>query len=107
MRFLIITKQATPPPPEMLMPLNDAMVAWLDEHRSSGKLTHVWSFAGMIGGGGIADVETHEELDRMMIGFPYGATSTVEVYPLSDLDESLAAARSQFERMMAMMGNAG
>lgn len=103
MQFLIITKQSIPPPPEMLIPLNEAMVAWLAEHRASGKLVHAWSFSGMVGGGGIVDVASHEELDEVMVGFPYGATSTIEVYPLGDLDKNLASARGVFERMMAMM----
>ena len=29
MQFMIITKAASPPPPQMLLPLNDAMVASL------------------------------------------------------------------------------
>lgn len=104
MQFMIITKAASPPPPEMLLPLNDAMAAWLAEHRGSGKMTHAWSFGGMVGGGGILDVESHEELDAIMLGFPWGPFSTVEVYPLADLDASLAAGRAVAERMMEQLG---
>lgn len=107
MQFLVITKQSFPPPPEMLIPLNEAMSAWLAEHRASGKLVQAWSFAGTVGGGGIADVASHEELDEMMVGFPYGASSTIEVYPLADLDKNLASARGVFERMQAMIAEGG
>ena len=45
--------------------------SWVAEHRASGKMEHVWSFAGYAGGGGIMNVDTHEELDKSMAGFPF------------------------------------
>jgi muconolactone delta-isomerase len=43
----------------------------------------------------VVDVDSHEELDEIMAGFPFGPFSTTEVYALSDLDRSLAASRSR------------
>jgi muconolactone delta-isomerase len=104
MRFLIVTTGREAGPPEMAMPLLQAMRAWLAEHRASGKLVDVWSFAGSIGGGGIVEVESHEELDAIMAGFPYGQTSHVDVYPLADLDASLDNLEASIVQMMQAVG---
>ena len=55
MQFLVITKQTTPPPPEMVIPLVEAMEAWVAEGRASGQSKAIWSFAGTPGGGGIIE----------------------------------------------------
>jgi muconolactone delta-isomerase len=88
----------------MAMPSVHAMRAWLAEHRASGKIVDTWSFAGMAGGGGVLEVESHEELDAIMMGFPYGQVSTLEVYALADLDAMLDTQEATIARMMKMMG---
>jgi len=103
MQFLVITKQASPPPPEMLVPMIGAMEAWVAQHRASGKMKAVWAFAGSGGGGGVLEVESHEELDSIMARFPFGPFSTIEIIALSDLDKSLANARAFVGEMMAGM----
>ena len=103
MQFLVITKQASPPPPEMLVPMLDAMSAWVAQHRASGKMIAIWSFAGTTGGGGVLDVESHEELDEIMARFPFAPFSSVEILPLSDLDKSLANGKAFVQEMMAGM----
>ena len=75
MQFLIITKQSSPPPPEMVIPLIDAMEAWLAKGRADGTMRSSWAFAGTQGGGGIAEVDSHEQLDAIMAGFPFGPFS--------------------------------
>lgn len=97
MKFLIVSEGRDPVPPEMALPMMDMMAGWLAEHRGSGKLLDAWSFAGQVGGGGILEVDSHEELDAVMAGFPFNATSTVAVFPLADLDSALANARKTFE----------
>jgi muconolactone delta-isomerase len=88
----------------MGMPMLQAMRAWLAEHRASGKIVETWSFAGSVGGGGIVEVDSHEELDAVMAGLPYGQTSNVDVYPLADLDRSLDQTEATITRMMEAMG---
>lgn len=107
MRFLIVTKGRDPVPPEMGAPMIQMMQGWLAEHRASGKLEEAWSFAGQLGGGGIANVDSHEELDAMMAGFPFSQTSDIQVYALADLDGSLENALATIENMMAMAGATG
>ncbi|NND74493.1 MAG: hypothetical protein HKN44_05755 [Ilumatobacter sp.] len=104
MRFLIVTNSREAMPAEMALPAMHGMQAWLAEHRASGKLEHVWSFAGKTGGGGIANVETHEELDAMMAGFPFGQTSDIDVYALADIDTSLDASIHAISMMMEAVG---
>jgi len=103
MQFLVLTRQSTPPPPEMLMPMIGAMDAWVAQVRASGKAKALWAFAGTAGGGGVLEVENHEELDAIMTRFPFGPFSTIEIIALSNLDESLANARTFFQEMMAGM----
>jgi muconolactone delta-isomerase len=99
MQFLVITKPSSAPPFEMLSPLMDGMNAWLAHWRSAGKLKESWAFAGLGGGGGIAEVASHEELEEIMVGFPWAPWSSIEIYALSDLDHSLAANRAALAQM--------
>ena len=103
MQFLVLTRQATPPPPEMLIPMLDAMTAWVAQHRASGSVVAVWAFAGTNGGGGVLEVESHEELDAIMARFPFAPFSSIEVIALSDLDASLSNARAFVQEMMVGM----
>lgn len=104
MRFLVITKNRHPLPPEMALPTMQMFQAWLAEHRESGKLEQVWSFAGQVAGGGIANVDSHEELDAMMASWPLAQVSEATVYPLGDLDAVLEVSVANIEQMMEAMG---
>ena len=105
MQFLVITRQTIPPPPEMLVPIIGAMEAWVAQTRASGKAKAMWAFAGTPGGGGVLEVESHEELDAIMSRFPFGPFSTIEIIALSDLETGLANARASFQEMMAGMAS--
>jgi muconolactone delta-isomerase len=70
------------------------------KHTGSGKMEHVWSFAGLAGGGGVLNVNTLEELDTIMNGFPLGPFSTIEVFPLVELEPSLESVRNAIRAMM-------
>ena len=63
----------------------------------------VYSFAGTPGGGGVLEVESHEELDAIMARFPFAPFSSIEIIALSDLDTSLANAKAFVQEMMAGM----
>jgi muconolactone delta-isomerase len=94
MRFLILSNPTHLTPPEIIPSLVDAMSAWVDQHTASGKLESAWSFAGRVGGGGILTVDSADELDAIMVGYPFGSFSDVEVYPLADLEGSLQRAKA-------------
>jgi muconolactone delta-isomerase len=100
MRFLIVTRATSPFPPAIAPMLVAGMKQWTAAHRESGKMEQMWSFAGMAGGGGILNVDSHEELDAVMAGFPFGPLSHIELYPLADLDAGL----DNFAKSMQQMG---
>ncbi|TAK76427.1 MAG: hypothetical protein EPO16_07215 [Dehalococcoidia bacterium] len=100
MRFLVTSIQTVPPPPEAALGLFDALSAWAKAHKEQGKLEQIWSFAGLQGGGGIANVATLEELDALMAGFPLAPFSHTEVYPLVDLEPSLEQVKQAIRAMM-------
>ena len=104
MQFLVITKPASPAPPEMVAPLIEAMKAWVAEHRAAGRVKAIWAFAGLGGGGGVIEVASHEELDAVMAGFPFQPFSTTEILALSDLDRSLDGYLAAVQKMMSMLG---
>lgn len=104
MRFLVVTESRESLPPEMALPMMQMMQAWVAEHTSSGKMEQVWSFAGLAGGGGIMNVDSHEELDSIMGGFPFAQHSDITVYALADLNAALADSVARIEEVMAAMG---
>lgn len=73
---------------EMALPLIEAMKVWVQKYKANHKLEQAWSFSG-IGGGGILNVVSNEELDEIMIEFPVVTFSSVELLPLADLDKTL------------------
>jgi muconolactone delta-isomerase len=100
MRFLVVTKQSTPPPPEMAIGLLEALSAWARRHQESGKIEQTWGFVGLPAGGGIMNVESLEELDGIMAEFPMGPFSTIEILGLVELEPALQRARNAIQAMM-------
>jgi muconolactone delta-isomerase len=103
MRYLVVTEQNTPIPPEMVLGLFAAMKAFNARYGASGKLEQSWSFAGLSGGGAILNVASPEELDEIMAEFPFGPFSKRKIYSLVDLNKSLDSASKAFEAMMGAM----
>jgi muconolactone delta-isomerase len=74
----------------MALGLIEAMRAWVKRYTEAGKMELSWALAGRPGdGGGILNVDSHEELDRIMNEFPFQFVSTTQVQPLADLTASL------------------
>ena len=46
----------------------------------------VWGFAGILGGGGVFNVESLEELDSIMVEFPFAPFTDTEIIPLVDIE---------------------
>ncbi len=108
MKFLVVTKSREAMPPEMILPALQMMKKWVAENRASGKLVDTWAFAGTIGGGGILDVDSADELDAIMTKFPFGATSSIEIHPLTNLEDALDRAEANITEIMnAMQAAAG
>jgi len=97
MRFLVVTKgNRHLMPPEMVPQFVEAMTNWLNRYTSSKKIEQAWGLAGMPGGAGILNVSSLEELDSIMVQYPFGAFSTTEVYPLTDIHGSMDRLREAF-----------
>ena len=91
--------------PNQLVPLElgpaliDAMSAWVKGHQASGKPEAACGYAGTGGGGGILSVGSHEELDAVMSGFPFGPFSGVEIIPIVDLEKALNNTKKAMQAM--------
>jgi hypothetical protein len=101
MRFLVITLPRHPIPPEVALGLVQAMKSFSERYKD--KTEQAWSFAGLSGGGVILDVDSHEELDRIMGEFPFGPFSKVKVWAMADLATSLDNAARALEAAMHSM----
>jgi len=102
-RYLVVSEQNSPIPPEMAPGLFAAMKAFSAGSIASGKAEQTWGFAGVQGGGAILNVESPEELDAIMAEFPFGPFSRTTIYSLVDLNRSLDNASKAFGAMMGGM----
>lgn len=100
MRFLVVSNQKYPMPPEMVNAVFAGMKAFEKQYIGNKKMEQIWSFAGSRGGGGIVNVNSLEELDAIVAEYPFGPFSDTTIYPLTDLDRSLDNALNAFKKMM-------
>ncbi len=99
MRFLITGKNKFQMPPEMAPALVDGTIAWAKKYTGSGKLEQLWGLAGMSEGGGIANVNSADELDAIMTEFPLGPFTEIETHPLVDLVGSMERLKQAMQAM--------
>lgn len=99
MKFLIISKNKYMTPPEVVPSLIDATSEWA--HKYEGQVEQIWSFAGQKAGGGIANVESLEELNTILAEFPLSSYSETEVYPLVDLVVSFQQQKETLQSVSA------
>ncbi len=99
MRFLIISKNKYMTPPELMPSLVDATLAWTRKYEK--QIEEIWAFAGQQAGGGIAEVESPEELNTIIGEFPLCQFSEMEVYPLVDLVVSLKQQKENLQTISA------
>jgi muconolactone delta-isomerase len=99
MRFLVVTKARQAPPMEAAVMMVEAMKGWIKQYTGNKKMEQIWSFAGGVGGGGIMNVATAEELDAIMGEFPFALYSDIEVYALADVNKTLDNFSNVFKKM--------
>jgi len=104
MRFLVIGKNRSPVPPDIAPALFDAMIAWVNKIKASGKVEALWGTAGVAGGGAILNVDSADELDAIMIEFPFAPFSEITIVLIVDIVESLQRSK---QAMLAMMQGGG
>ena len=99
MKFLMITLQKFPPPPEMLLALVEGTVQWVDQAKKSGKIEAIYGIAGQPGGLCIVSVDSLEELNDLIQSSPLTPFSEIQTFPLSDIDRALSTWREQVKKM--------
>jgi muconolactone delta-isomerase len=103
MRFLVTTEPKFLQPPEALPGLLDALVAWAEKYRKAGKFEAVWSRAGAQGGGGIANVDSLEELNEIMVEFPFGPFYEIHILPITDLKSAAEQAKRVIQAQVSAL----
>jgi len=99
MRALIVARQKTPPPMEMMPMMIAGFQQWREQHRN--RMEHFSFFASGTGGCGIVTVDNEMELHKMVTSWPLTPYSEMLVEVLVDGDEAL-----QFltEKIQSLMG---
>ena len=88
MKFLVFVEgiPSIPLPPEQLLALGKAQWSWVDRQRKTGKAEVVYGLAehagGLMGGVGIFNYESAEELAEALATMPAAFSASVKVYPL-------------------------
>ena len=98
MRFLVVAKQNTLPPPEMVVAMIDAIGPWQQEWAKQQE--QIWGSAGQPGGGGILNVDSWEELDAVMTEFPFAPFSDIQITAIVDLPAALERGKAMILSMM-------
>lgn len=104
MKFLVTILIKWPPPPEILPALYQASQQWLAGVKKSGKYDALFSIAGQPGGGGIFNVDSLEELDDRIKGYPMTPFSEVQTFPLEDIDHAMSSWGEQLKRSGILKG---
>jgi muconolactone delta-isomerase len=107
MKFVVISSLKHPVPPEMVIPLIDAFLAYISKYTESGHIEDSWAFAGTDKGGATFNADSLEELDAIIAEYPFGPFSEVEIYPVVNLQESLQRAKQVAQTLMEAMAQMG
>jgi hypothetical protein len=87
MRVVIISRPKFPVPPEQALPLFQAFAAWRERYRP---VTESFEFfAGGEGGFGVVNVADEAAVHQMMIEYPFGPVSDLEIRPVLNGDQRL------------------
>ncbi|MBI4322584.1 MAG: hypothetical protein HY675_29180 [Chloroflexi bacterium] len=100
MRFLVIANPKHPVPLELAVGLSDAMVGWLTGLQERGKIETKFGYTGVPGGGCILNVDSAEEANSIIMQFPFGPFSEVQVHAVVDPIESVKQYKQLAQAMM-------
>ena len=95
MRFLVTALPRDPLPPEVGLMLARAMMPYTEKYKD--KIVQHWAFAGLGGGGAILEVDSHEELNKIMNEFPFFSFSNIKILAMSDLATGMDDLARQLE----------
>jgi hypothetical protein len=87
MRALVVARQKTPPPMEMMPTILEGFHQWRVQYRD--QMDHFSFFAGGTGGCGIVTVDNEMDLHKLVASWPLTLYSDMLVEVLVDGDEAL------------------
>ena len=99
MRIVVISRPRFPVPPDQLPALIQGFAAWRERYRSISESFEF--FAGGGGGFGVVNVPDEATLNQMMIEYPFGPSSELEIRPVLDGDKALAQWQAAMQAMAA------
>ncbi len=101
MQALIVAREKTPVPMEMIPALFDGFRQWRDQHRN--RMDYFSFFASGNGGCGIVTIDNEMELHKMVASWPLAPYSDMQVEILVDGDEALQFVNEMIQSQMAQM----
>jgi hypothetical protein len=101
MRIFVMSLPKFPTPPEQMPALIQGFVAWREKYRPV--MESFDFFAGGGGGYGVVNVPDETTLNQLMLEYPLGPLSELDIRPVIDGDKALAQWQAA---MQAMMGGA-
>lgn len=97
MKFLVHWKMRPAPAPEVLKLLPDDL-NFCKRQMKEGKLLESYVLAGKPEGFEVFDVETNEEMHKIIMDAPFGPFLDFEVWPIVDFEFSLNTLKSVLEK---------
>jgi muconolactone delta-isomerase len=103
MKFLVIvTPRPVPLPPNVIADLLTAQKDWLKQRIADGTVETLYGFVG--GGGiGIANVDSHEQMNELLVSSPAFPITDFEVKPIGDFETTLDAGVAALRQAASMM----
>jgi hypothetical protein len=98
MKYLVIVKPRGNVPPAMAPNILKATKAWVNARLADGSLGYFDGFP-VGGGAGVANVDSHEVLMKMLRESPAFPFTETEVHPLVDFNRSVDSAIEMFQKM--------
>ena len=99
-KFMVISRQAdTPVPMDLLKKLLPAQFSYIKGLEQSGKMECNYGIAGMKGGLGIINAESHAELQKIVSGYPMFPFIKLEIYPLMNAEDTEKAGLEMLNRL--------
>jgi hypothetical protein len=98
MRYLVITKPRGNFPPAMAPTILKATKTWVNARLTDRSLEYFHAFP-VGGGAGVANVDSHEALMKMLRESPAFPFTETELHPLVDFNQSMDSAIDLFQKM--------
>jgi hypothetical protein len=98
MRIFVMSLPKFPTPLEQLPTLMQGFVAWREKYRPV--MESFDFFAGGNGGYGVLTVPDEATLNQIMLEYPFGPLSELEIRPVLDGDKALAQWQAALQAMM-------